>query len=344
MSVLRLELPPPARGRLEAVDELKGIAIILVVLYHAGGVLVWANDFHFDLGVDLFIILSGIGLGFGAHYAGAGAFLARRLVRILPAYWLVLTACWFGGVTFLNGRYSAANLWIHYLGLQGWLGDDYAFALNDSFWYVTLILTLYVLYCACRTLLDSPEQLLLAGAAISAFIAFIFTYSAGYTALMGHLALRVPGFFAGLLLGRLLKVGRIEFKLGPPLAFALLLLCYVPYTQGVLAYTPVVGLSLIGIYLFAAKRLALLSPGTPLARALRFLGDHSLEIFLIHQPLIREYNYYAYRRWFNNGAPGTWPLLAGILAGLAATLVLSLALHWLLQKIPLPFPPSRAPA
>ena len=59
--MLKLELPAPVTGRLAVLDELKGLAIILVILYHAGGVLVWSNDFHGDVGVDIFVILSGIG-------------------------------------------------------------------------------------------------------------------------------------------------------------------------------------------------------------------------------------------------------------------------------------------
>jgi peptidoglycan/LPS O-acetylase OafA/YrhL len=210
---------------------------------------------------------------------------------------------------------------------------------------VTLILALYVFYCPCQALAAHPDRLLLAGAAISAAIAFVFMFSPGYTGLMGHLVLRIPGFFFGLLAGRLLKTGALELKLGPPLVFALLLLFYVPWTAGVVFYTPIVGLSLIGLYLFAGRGRLPSPRGRPLARTLKFLGDHSLEIFLIHQPLIREYNYYIYRQWFHNGAPGPAQLLLGIVVGAALAVALSVALHRLLQYIPLPFSPSRpAPA
>jgi peptidoglycan/LPS O-acetylase OafA/YrhL len=344
MSTLRLSLPSPATGRLHAVDELKGVAIILVVLYHAGGVLGWNNFFHFDLGVDLFVVLSGVGLGFGAHYAGAGSFLARRLVRILPAYWLVLTLCWVGNVHLLHAAYTASNLWIHYAGLQSWFGDDCGFAINDSFWYISLILALYLCYCPCHALIDSPDWLLLVGAAISAFIAWVFVLSAPrFLGLTGHLALRVPGFFLGLIVGRLLKTGRIEIRWGPVLAFAVGLLVYVPYLFGTVFYTPVVALSIMGIYLFVSPLRGGQRGDSPLAPALKFLGDHSLEIFLIHQPLIREYNFYAYREWFHNGSPGVGLLLVGMAAGLALTLVLSAGFHGLLLKIPLPFSSPRVP-
>jgi peptidoglycan/LPS O-acetylase OafA/YrhL len=344
MSAFRVSLRAPATGRLEGVDELKGVAIVLVVLYHAGGVLVWNNPFHFDLGVDLFVVLSGVGLGFGfgAHYASAGRFLARRLVRILPAYWLVLALCWAGSAYLLQVHYTAANLWIHFAGLQSWFGDETGFAINDSFWYLSLIIALYVFYCPCHALLRSPDRLLLAGGAISALLAWIFVLTPGDLELTGHLALRVPGFFLGLLLGRLLRTGNLEFPLGPVLVFGAGLLLYVPYLYGVVFYTPAAGLSLMGVYLFLVRRRGGSGPAAWPQRALKFLGDRSLEIFLIHQPLIREYNYYAYRTWFHNGTPGTGLLLIGIAAGLALTLVLSAGLHRLLLRIPLPFGAPRA--
>ena len=92
MPELKIELPSSIHGRLPVLDELKGLAILLVVLYHAGGVLVWQNLLHGDLGVDIFVILSGIGLTLSARTATEPTvtFMRRRLVRIMPAYWIAL--------------------------------------------------------------------------------------------------------------------------------------------------------------------------------------------------------------------------------------------------------------
>jgi peptidoglycan/LPS O-acetylase OafA/YrhL len=70
--------------------------------------------------------------------------------------------------------------------------------------------------------------------------------------------------------------------------------------------------------------------------ALRYLGDRSLEIYLLHQPLIRSYNVYFQTRWL--GVAGLTPtgLIIGMAAGLAVTLVLSDGLHWLLKRLPTP--------
>ncbi len=342
MIPVRFKLAAPVTGRLPAVDELKGIAIILVILYHAGGMLAWQNTLHFDLGVDLFVLLSGVVLGFGVRYCGALPFLARRFVRILPAYWLTLTTCWVANTLLLKDHYTPLNLAVHYLGLQGFFGDAYAFAINDSFWYITLALGLYAIYCLCHTLVRFPDRLVLAGAAITAIIAFMFLLSYGPTGLFGHLVIRIPGFFVGLLIGKLLKEGQLDIPLSLPLALAGVLLFYIPYTQGVAFYTPWVALTLAAIYLFVIKRPAG-APGQWLTRGLGFLGRHSLEIFLLHQPLIRTYNVYVLAQGFNDSSPSAGILLAGAAAGLVVTLVVSVCLHRLVQKIPLP-PAGRSDA
>lgn len=72
--------------RMPVLDELKGIAMIAILLNHAGGVLVWNNYLHGDLGTDLFFLLSGIGLVLGYQTLGAAEFAKQRLLRLLPAY------------------------------------------------------------------------------------------------------------------------------------------------------------------------------------------------------------------------------------------------------------------
>ncbi len=331
MPTVSLSLPAPLAGRrLLELDELKGVAIALVVLYHAGGVLVWNNTLHGDLGVDIFVILSGIGLALSPAFPGFVPFMRRRLRRILPAYWLVLTAALLLNTHFLQKDYSAANILLHYLGIHGWFGDFYAMSINDSFWFVTLILSLYLLYAGLRQWLPDLERQLLAGAAVSVVVAFVF-FLTGQSGVFAHLGVRIPGFFLGLLLGHLLRTGRLDLKLGPALGLAGFVLLYVPYTQGIIFYTTVAGFSLMGLYVFVLRApLARVAPAA--VRGLTFLGNHSLEIFLMHQLLIREYNYYLQGRWFNDGQPSSGSLIMGMVIGLALTLFLSVELRRLLQR------------
>src|SRR5205814_4879209 len=88
------------RDRQPGLDLLRAIAVIVVVIYHAGimGFPVPGRVHRFGwIGVDLFFVLSGYLIG-GQLLAPLAAgkkinlrvFFARRALRILPAYLLVL--------------------------------------------------------------------------------------------------------------------------------------------------------------------------------------------------------------------------------------------------------------
>lgn len=332
MQELKIELPSSISGRIPALDELKGLAILLVVLYHAGGVLVWQNLLHGDLGVDIFVILSGIGLTLSARAEAPIAFMRRRLVRIMPAYWIALTLYWALNTHYLQHHYTPTNVILHYIGIHGWFGDSVAMSINDSFWFITLIITLYLAFCAVRQFRDDLGRLVFVGGAFSWAFAYAM-FATGQSGSFGHLGLRVPGFFAGLLIGQLLREGRLTIRLDWPLFAAALLFAYVPYVPGIIFFTPIAALALMSGYTFLWKRFAPTGAQTNVSRGLTFLGNHSLEIFLIHQPLIRDYNYYLHGRWFNIPVPSPTSLAVGIFAGLALTLIASIELKALMKRL-----------
>src|SRR4051794_28701981 len=101
-----LSLPAPLTGRQSWLDELKGLAILLIVLYHAGGVLGWDNRLHGDVGVDMFVVLSGVGLALGSTFTTAREFFAKRLLRLMPAYWVALTLFLLLNTYFLQKQYT----------------------------------------------------------------------------------------------------------------------------------------------------------------------------------------------------------------------------------------------
>jgi peptidoglycan/LPS O-acetylase OafA/YrhL len=340
MASLRLELPAPVAGRIGTLDELKGVAILLVILYHAGGVLGLKNTAHGDVGVDMFVILSGVGLTLGSASSwGAGRFLLSRFWRIYPAYWIALTAFLLGDALIWNRHFAAADIFLHYVGLHGWFGDAYALSINDSFWFVTLIVTLYLLYVPLRRFVDRPDVLLLLGSLVS-IVPAVYYYRTRQPVEFDHLSLRIPGFFLGLLFGRLLRTGRLDISATTALGGAFLVMFYLPFTQNFVFATVWVGSALMVVYAYLLRPfLSAVSRG-----ALRFLGDRSLEIFLIHQPLIREYNGFAHRQMFPNAAVTPWSITAGMLVALAVTIAISDGLHRLLKRLPMPGRDRPSPA
>jgi peptidoglycan/LPS O-acetylase OafA/YrhL len=105
--------PPPGNPRFPLMDSLRAIAALSVLVTHAGflsgaNLGAWYGDYtaRLDVGVTIFFLLSGFLLyrPFVAARLGERKrpripdYARRRLLRILPAYWLALTvlAVWPG--------------------------------------------------------------------------------------------------------------------------------------------------------------------------------------------------------------------------------------------------------
>lgn len=98
-------VPPARKARLEGVEAGRGVAALLVVLYHAalhvegdvpGSTVLWGLPHFGHAGVDFFFVLSGFIISF-VHRTDLGRpdrlghYLERRFTRVFPFYWLVLS-------------------------------------------------------------------------------------------------------------------------------------------------------------------------------------------------------------------------------------------------------------
>jgi peptidoglycan/LPS O-acetylase OafA/YrhL len=115
-----------------ALDGVRGLAVLTVVIYHAGGgaqssnlmVRIFGTAIQIGwTGVTLFFILSGF-LITGILWESRGApnwyrnFYMRRTVRIVPLYYLALLIVMAGAFVLGNPRDIASHLWIYSLYLQ----------------------------------------------------------------------------------------------------------------------------------------------------------------------------------------------------------------------------------
>jgi peptidoglycan/LPS O-acetylase OafA/YrhL len=142
--------------RLDFVDGLRGIAILLVVLRHYymhaydRGFPRWADILSLGyLGVHLFLILSGFCVAWA--YVGPKArpfdlkdFAYRRATRILPAYYIMLLIVLlmdtkYEGMTLIGQIASHLTMTYNFL-------PDHVLALNGTFWSLALECQLYLFF------------------------------------------------------------------------------------------------------------------------------------------------------------------------------------------------------
>ncbi len=270
-------------------SELMGAAMLWVMLYHCFPVVI--PFFPLDAvkrlgygGVDMFLFLSGMGLAVSSlkRRRSYGAYLARRVVRILPAFYIVAVPfiLW----KLLTGRIALKNaLWS--LTLLGyWLGTP------DHFnWYVSGLLAFYLLapllililakagrgrdlVILCAVLLDIALCELLMRVGLARLLDFFF---------------RIPIFWIGIRLGFAVFEEKPLTRSGC-LFWALLLvlgMLYIYFGRFSLVYylSPNYGFILTTVPLclllcFLMKKL----PLKPLWSLLALIGTCSLEIYLLN--------------------------------------------------------------
>ena len=136
----------------EHTDELKGVAILMVVFSHVGYFL--ANDARFlfplsiaaGVGVNIFLFLS----GFGLTSSGLNApktwkeFYVKRLRIIFVPMWVVLAAVLALDYFLLGKTYELSVIIKSFLGYFP-VADIYT-SINSALWYFTFILFYYLMF------------------------------------------------------------------------------------------------------------------------------------------------------------------------------------------------------
>src|ERR1700757_4729841 len=175
------------RERQPGLDLLRALAIVVVVVYHAalfGFKLPGRVDRFGWIGVDLFFVLSGYLIG-GQLLAplargqriNLGRFFARRVLRIMPAYFAVL-AIYFLVPSWREYSEMSQPLWkfllsVQNIALHGGTAFSHAWSLavEDQF-YLALPLLLLVLYPRPRAAVVIGCVIVFGGTVLRAILAF----------------------------------------------------------------------------------------------------------------------------------------------------------------------------
>ncbi len=86
--------PDPPSAEVVSIQYLRGIAALLVVLHHARNPNAWlfnplSSFTGGEMGVDIFFVISGFVMAIAATRETPLDFAVRRLIRVVPLYWIV---------------------------------------------------------------------------------------------------------------------------------------------------------------------------------------------------------------------------------------------------------------
>lgn len=311
--------------------ELMGVAMLWVMLFHA-----WALDFPWLPlnglraigfgGVDIFILLSAMGLTCSLVKKSVGywPYLKRRLLRVLPAFYLVVTlyALW---------QWRVGDIPLSTVGwdlslLYYWKNVPGAFN-----WYIPAILIFYAAAPACVALVRRvrhPLPFLALTSAIGIAACRYVMWRNCWCYL--DFFYRVPIFWVGIVVGLAVLSGKeLTRRQCAGLVLSFLVGCaiiggyYAGYTDlripyGFLFLVPPLCLGLGWVF----ERLR----PNGIRRFFRLVGANSLEIYLLNVSVFSQFD--RLHRYFDPG-PGHYLYY---LAAFALNIALGCGLHWLLGK------------
>lgn len=281
-----------------ALDGIRGIAAILVMMRHTSGMWGWRFE-HSYLAVDLFFLLSGfvIANSYERKLADGrltvAGFARLRLIRFYPMYLvaLALSAClaWAPDAQDLASLTHREVVWRATLAMffLPTLGAA-LFPLLGVTWSLFYELIVNLIYAVARPALTTRMLLSVSGLAYLALVTASLKHGSLDMGMAGNLAgvaeglVRATfGIFLGIALYRLRTRLWARLPAIPPLAaiVALTALMCAP-AIGPLWLIDVLSIPLMApLVLLAARR------PPPLGRAMLFLGSASYPIYLLHIPL-----------------------------------------------------------
>ena len=274
-------------------SAVMGFAALMILLFHFGACLydslqipvVTAVLSRGNIGVDIFLFLSGIGLYCSMSKDSRPLpFYRRRISRVLIPALAVSLPYWFA-TDFLFKKTGAGMFLLDWTTLSFWTHG------NRTVWYVSLLLVLYLLYPLIFRLQEKHTGfiVLLMLLCYAAVFALFFLAREIYDK-YEIASTRVPVFFAGSLAGGLL-FGRQDRRLARLVTgYAVLML--IPFVTAFLLskadpdaammlYRIGCGGAGILISMLLAKLLERF-PSRAVSNGLNALGGISLELYLIH--------------------------------------------------------------
>jgi exopolysaccharide production protein ExoZ len=295
-------------SQLASIQILRAVAALAIVLHHAmneahlaaqrvGSSFAWQFVLPLEAGVDLFFVISGFVMVFASRdlFGSANAilpFLRRRLVRIVPIYWLatlVFLALLFSGLSPSGrappsaGEIVATLFFLPYMRPDGYLQPVYSlgWTLNyEIFFYLLFALALpwpreraVPIVVIVLMLLVGAGQIVPASMTMPYFWTRSIILEFGFGTIIGHMAL--SGIRPSRAIAALLGAAALAW-------FALGLLTPKFFPDRALLYGLPSALLVIAALAFESD-----GQTQPAVRQLTRLGDASYALYLLHPFVLR---------------------------------------------------------
>ena len=304
--------------------ELMGAAMLFIMLFHVD---LARSDTFFGLrrmgniGVDMFLFLSGIGLWFSwAKNSSVKRFYFRRFVRIYPA-WLIIAAL------FYLPKFHGGSAW-SWIDLIGELGFNWEFWLRDelNFWYIPAIMMLY-LFAPPYMELIRRHPIYRWLPVVMVMWCILVQWVTPINHVVGHLEIfwsRVPIFFIGINMGEMVRRKQTVDGQGIWMVFLMFVMALASsifleqekHGQFPLFIERMLYIPLTVTAILILNRVFRRLPAK-VNYCFRFVGALSLECYLIHQHFVLAYI---------PKSLSYWPTFL-------LCLVITLPLAWVLQKV-----------
>ena len=311
-------------------SELMGLACLWVILHHNS--FDWPNALeslerfalYGNLGVDIFLLLSGVGLYYAwSKQPKLSDFYARRFIRLLVPYMLFAVPYWVWRDLFLHQGSFLLDVTQLSLPLKGII----------TTWYIPAIAAMYLCYPLFARFLFRGDRwtrcVVLCGAVMLLCLHFYYGKSSIYKNCEIALT-RFAIFIIGCALGKSVKDGEPIPAHYPALGLLWITLNAILRRHVSLgdawirfSYIPL-ALSVVLVLLWVLERLERFGN---LRKLLRFFGERSLELYLTHV-LIKNvfYAYIPVKQW------DPWGIVSyGVI--LLISLAVSVLLHPVINKL-----------